>query len=241
MSGSNSSAPSGKPAAEPSAEPVSLAVHTIAAPEVGGDAVAAASRTRIGRLKMLMVLAVCAAPVVASYLTYFVIRPDTRSNYSTLILPTRSTPELVLKDLEGKAVPARELRGQWLLVTVGGSACDAACDKRLFTQRQLREMLGRERERLEKIWLVTDDAPLSPALQAAVLAKPAARVLRADRQALAAWLAPAEGRALQDHLYVVDPMGEWMMRVPAEPEPGKVKRDLERLLRASASWDTPGR
>jgi hypothetical protein len=36
-------------------------------------------------------------------------------------------------------------------------------------------------------------------------------------------------------------MGEWMMRMPATPEPTKVKRDLERLLRASASWDTPGR
>jgi hypothetical protein len=29
--------------------------------------------------------------------------------------------------------------------------------------------------------------------------------------------------------------------MPAAPEPAKVKRDLERLLRASASWDTPGR
>jgi len=211
------------------------------APEVGGDAVAAVSRTRVGRWKMLMVLAVCASPVIASYFTYFVIRPDTRTNYSTLILPTRSTPELVLRDLDGQLVPARELRGQWLLIKVGPSACDVECDKRLFTQRQLRQMLGRERERLDKIWLVTDDAPLSPALQAAVLAKPSTRVLRVDRKALAGWLVPAEGRALEDHLYIVDPMGEWMMRVPAQPEPGRVKRDLEKLLRASSFWDNPGR
>ena len=49
------------------------------------------------------------------------------------------------------------------------------------------------------------------------------------------------GAALEEHLYVVDPMGEWMMRMPANPDPGKVKRDLERLLRASAGWDKPGR
>jgi len=49
------------------------------------------------------------------------------------------------------------------------------------------------------------------------------------------------GRALEDHLYLVDPMGEWMMRMPADPDPAKVKRDLDRLLRASASWDQPGR
>ena len=35
-----------------------------------------------------------------------------------------------------------------------------------------------------------------------------------------------------------------MMRMPAsldKAEAGKAKRDLERLLRASASWDEPGR
>ena len=65
--------------------------------------------------------------------------------------------------------------------------------------------------------------------------------LRVPRERLAAWLAPAEGQALEDHLYLVDPMGEWMMRVPAKPEPGRVKRDLERVLRASSSWDQAGR
>jgi len=29
--------------------------------------------------------------------------------------------------------------------------------------------------------------------------------------------------------------------MPAAPDPAKAKRDLDRLLRASASWDTPGR
>jgi len=66
-------------------------------------------------------------------------------------------------------------------------------------------------------------------------------VLRVDAQALAGWLAPAAGQALEDHLYVVDPMGEWMMRMPANTDPARVKRDLERLLRASASWDQAGR
>ena len=40
---------------------------------------------------------------------------------------------------------------------------------------------------------------------------------------------------------LVDPMGEWMMRMPADPDPARLRRDLDRLLRASASWDSPGR
>ena len=58
---------------------------------------------------------------------------------------------------------------------------------------------------------------------------------------MAAWLQPAKGQALTDHLYLVDPLGNWMMRVPPDPEPGKLKRDVEKLLRASAGWDKPGR
>ncbi len=222
-------------------EAVELTVHGVAGPNLADPSVAARGRTNGGRLKMLLVLAICAAPVVASYLTYFVIRPEGRSNYGTLILPTRGLPDLDLQRLDGSALPAQALQGQWLLVAVGPSTCDAACDKRLFMQRQLREMLGRERERLDKIWLITDNAPLSSKLQAAVTASPAITALRADPAAVARWLAPAQGHALQDHLYLVDPMGEWMMRMPADPEPARVKRDLERVLRASASWDNPGR
>jgi len=39
-------------------------------------------------------------------------------------------------------------------------------------------------------------------------------------------------------------MGHWMMRFPAHLDKagaGKAKRDLDRLLRASASWDQAGR
>jgi hypothetical protein len=71
-----------------------------------------------------------------------------------------------------------------------------------------------------------------------------AKVLRVDAQALAAWLEPAAGQRLEDHLYLVDPLGHWMMRMPAkldQSSAAKVKRDLDRLLRASASWDKAGR
>jgi hypothetical protein len=230
MSGSKSSA---QDAAR--AEPIGLTVHSVPVPD------SERGRTASGRLKMLLVLLACAAPVVASYFTYYVIRPEGRSNYGSLILPTRSIPPLALRTLEGATVDARSLRGQWLLVSVGPSACAGDCEKRLFMQRQVREMLGRERDRLDKVWLVSDDAPLKPALRAALEAPVPVRVLRVAPAELARWLEPAPGQALEDHLYIVDPMGEWMMRMPANPDPTRLKRDLERLLRASAFWDTPGR
>ena len=193
---------------------------------------------------MLLIWAVCAAPVVASYLSYYVVKPQGRINHGTLITPPKpmaAEPGLAFTDLQGQAVAPQALQGQWLLVSVAGGACDAACERQLYLQRQLRESLGKEKDRLDWVWLVTDDAPVPAALQPALQK---ATVLRLDAEALNAWLVPAAGQQLADHLYVVDPMGNMMMRFPAAMDAAgaaKAKRDVGRLLRASSSWDQAGR
>jgi hypothetical protein len=233
MSGFESSGP----ASLAPTEALSFSVHSLPRPELPE-----ARRTRTGRLKMLLVLAVCAAPVAASYFTYFVIRPQGGANYAELITPTRDLPErLPLADLQGRPVDARGLRGQWLLVVAGAGACDASCEKALYLQRQLREMLGGEKERVDKIWFITDRAAPPPEVLKAIETGTPAAVLRVPREALAGWLAPAAGQPLEAHVYIVDPMGRWMMRAPPDPDPKRLKRDLDRLLRASAAWDLPGR
>lgn len=213
-------------------------MHAMAVPDVQS----LRRRTLSGRLKMLLILLACAAPVIASYFTYYVIRPDGRTNYGTLIQPARPmAQDLALRSTAGQAVAPDTLRGQWLLLVVGAGGCDAACERRLYMQRQLREMLGRERDRVDKVWLLLDDAMPPSRLQEALSAGEPVRLLRASADAVARWLEPEPGKALEAHLYLVDPMGQWMMRFPAEAEPARVKRDLERLLRASSSWDRAGR
>ena len=223
--------------AAPAADPLALTVYELAEPRGGGPS----KRVRSGRIKLLLVLLVCALPVIASYFTYYVLRPQARTNYGTLIEPSRALPDLTVVTLGGAPVPLASLRGQWLLLAVGPSACDRGCEARLYAQRQLREMLGRERDRLDKVWFVTDAGMPSGALQQALAAEPAVTVLRFPEAELGRWLAPAAGHALQEHLYLVDPMGQWMMRFPVDFDPSKVKRDIDRLLRASAAWDRPGR
>lgn len=219
-----------------------MTVHGLGTPDLADPAQVEQRRTRIGRVKMLLVLLVCASPVIASYFTYFVIRPEGRTNYGELVLPPRELPTtLPLATLDGVPVAPASLRGQWLLVVVVDPACGEACERRLFMQRQLREMLGRDRDRLDKIVLVAGDTALKPEQRAALEAAPPATLLRAPREALAGWLAPQAGHALDEHLYVVDPMGMWMMRMPPAAEPQRVMRDLRKLLRASSSWDNAGR
>ncbi|MCC7287556.1 MAG: hypothetical protein IT503_15385 [Burkholderiaceae bacterium] len=199
-------------------------------------------RTWRGRLQAALILLVCVAPVLASYWAFYVARPTGGgAAYGSLIQPPVAMPDAVATDLRGASVPLRSLQGQWLLVVAGPAACDAACERRLFMQRQLREMLGRDRERIDKVWLITDDAMPKAELRQAMDTPPAVTMLRLPQKALAAWLVPASGHALADHLYLVDPRGDWMMRMPASPDPAKVQHDLQRLLRASSWWDKPGR
>ncbi len=234
MSGSESSAP----AARAAPEALSFTVHSMPAPDMASRR----RRVRGGRLRLLLVLLACAAPVIASYVTYYLIRPGGRNNYSALIQPSRALPEdLALQTLDGVAVAPASLHGQWLLVMVGDAACAAPCQAQVYLQRQLPEMLGRDRDRIDRVWLLTGEGRPQAELLHAAEATGAVSVLRADRDAVARWLQPATGQALEDHLYLVDPMGEWMLRLPADPDPQKARRDLDRLLRASASWDRAGR
>lgn len=215
-----------------------MTVHSLPA---ASGAVAAAQGSRFARWKMLSVLLVCASPVIASYLTYYVIRPDGRRNFGELIQPQHPMPALATVALDGQQGALTSLQKQWLLVSVAPGACDSACEKNLYLQRQLRESLGKEKERLDWVWLIPDGAP--PPIDKLPGLKQAT-VLQVDGNALAQWLQPAAGHQLAEHLYVVDPMGNWMMRFPAGMDAGaaaQAKKDLDRLLRASASWDNAGR
>ena len=236
-----------------------LTVHSMPSPQqtLDGDG----PRTATGRWKMILVLLVCAAPVIASYFMYYVVRPDGRRNFGELIDPQRPLPDQPVADLAGKASNLRALKGQWLLVSVAGGACNDACTRHLYLQRQLRESLGKNKDRLDWVWLVSDDQPVPAKLREAITGVPGgslnaslsaspgvslsgAAVLRVPLQPLGQWLQPAPGHQLAEHLYVVDPMGNWMLRFPAGldlPAAAKAKRDIERLLRAANSWDQAGR
>ena len=220
-------------------EPLGLSVHSLPTPQQLSQQ--AEQQTRSGRLKMLALFLVCAAPVIASYFTYYVIRPEGRRNYGELIEPQRELPAQSALSLQGEPVPLPSLKGQWLLVSVSSGRCAAPCEQHLYLQRQLRESLGKDKDRLDWVWLIADEEPVPSALQPALSA---ATVLRVPPGVLQTWLVPARGHGLDEHLYVIDPMGHWMMRFPAGLDvssAARAKRDLERLMRASASWDQAGR
>jgi cytochrome oxidase Cu insertion factor (SCO1/SenC/PrrC family) len=187
------------------------------------------NKKTLGRWKMLGILLVCAAPVLLSYFMYYVVRPDGRTNYGSLLNPIVDASKLNIT-VDEKPTTLAALKGKWLMVTVGPSSCDDACAERLYLARQVRETTGREKERIELVWVVTDAGKPS---QKVLDAYPTVKRVSAKVDAVGAVL-PVEGSsAVIEHTYIVDPLGNVILRFPAKPDPSKMKKDMSKLLRAS--------
>jgi hypothetical protein len=179
------------------------------------------------RKTLWLVAAVCIAPFVASFAAYYFYQPDGRVNYGEL-MADKQLPDATLKLTDGKVFALSQLRGKWLFVTVDDAACDAYCEKKLWQIRQVRKTQGKYPERIERVWLITGGG------------QPAER-LRSEFEGT--WLVNAAGSAVlealphagarTDHIYLVDPLGNLVLRYPREADPSRMKKDLDRLLRVS--------
>lgn len=220
----------------PAQAPLSFAVHAL--PDLADPHFAHTQPS--GRGKLLAIMLACSLPIVLAYLIFFIVKPSGKAGFGELIHPARPMPALELTDAAGHPVALASLKNQWLLVSVGPSACDEHCAQHLYIQRQLREMLSKDKDRVDRVWLTLGDgAPpetLAPLLQDT-------QVLHATPELLAQWFDATPEQA-SAQLFVVDPQGNAMLRMPAQQDGQQAHaalRVLQKLLSASAVWDRPGR
>lgn len=181
------------------------------------------------RLKLVLVMASFALPVIASYLAYFVWQPQGATrNYGTLIQPQTLPDTLTIKALDGAPIPLKSLRGKWSLVQVDSAACGAECEKKLYAMRQSRLMQGREQDRVQRLWVISDNQAPRAALQQAYEGM---QLVTDPARGLVSKL-DADSDVTQ-YIYMIDPLGNVMMRWPANPEINRMHKDIERLLKAS--------
>ena len=183
-----------------------------------------------------LVLAVCLAPFVGSLALYHFAPPAQRMNYGELIdvVPLMDEAGMPgeLQLLDGKRITLGSLRGKWLMLQRAGGACSGLCGENLWKLRQVRLTQGDNQERIQRVWLVEDDAPPPDAL------------LREHEGLLVVMTSRSEaGRRLLRHmsgagddpasLWLADPLGNLMLRWPPLADPSAMKKDLRRLLRTS--------
>ncbi len=185
--------------------------------------------TRRRRAQLLLLVAVFLLPIALAWLAIrFELVSGKTTNYGTLVAP-RAVPDTALVRIDGKPLRLTELRGRWILLQFDSPGCDSYCERKLYFMRQLRKALGTDMTRVERVWLLLGDGSPAPRLLEAIEGTQVARA----NAALAGFF--AEDGILTDHIYVIDPLGQWMMSYPRDPDPSRMLKDLQRLMKYSGS------
>ena len=186
---------------------------------------------RRGRRTFLGLAALFLLPVVVAFTLYYgkVWRPAGTSSKGELVEPARPLAVAGLRHPDGTAAGAGVFKDKWSLIYIGDGACDADCREALVYARQSRLALNNEMTRVQRIFLATGHccandyfAQEHPGMIALDASSPEAQALLAQF--------PAEHAR---SLYIVDPLGNLMMRHDGEHTSKDLLSDLKKLLKLS--------
>jgi cytochrome oxidase Cu insertion factor (SCO1/SenC/PrrC family) len=190
------------------------------------------------RRKLLLLAALFVLPMLVAYALYYSgWRPEAVHPFGELVQPARPVADAALVLLDGKPIRFSELRGKWTLVTFSAAECLSPCERNLVKMRQVIAAQGKEAERIQSM-LIVKDAKTRDWLNYAIKDYPGMRAVVGPPEAvdaLARQFALPAGSPLDNlnRIYVVDPLGNFMMSYPADADPTGMRKDLARLLRIS--------
>lgn len=192
------------------------------------------------RSQIYLLILLFFGPLLAAALLYFVFpqwQPQGRTNYGQLISPARPLPGLTLQGVDGAPAGGKALRGRWTYIVVGGADCAKPCQDQLFQYRQIRTLLNDKRDRVRRVYLAPDAAQLPvlqqqlaelhPDLQIYALSDASGATLRSFLQA------PDTAAGQPQAVYLVDPLGNWLMVYPPDADSKGILSDIKKLLSAS--------
>lgn len=176
-------------------------------------------------------------PVAFAYLLYYGSdwRPPGSASHGELLRPVRMLPEIDLPVVDAGTNPsdastASTLREKWSLVYIGAGSCDEACRHALYIMRQSRLLLNKDMTRAQRAFLVTADCCDNEFLAREHAGLVVLDASGSDGQEL---LSAFPQGARENSIFIVDPLGNLIMRHDARQDPKGLLEDLRRLLRLS--------
>lgn len=197
------------------------------APSSGG--LAAQEAARRSRWMLTGLAALFFLPLALSFFIYYGTswRPSKGANHGELIMPARPLPAANLPVREGSW---KGFKGKWSLVYIAPGGCDEQCRQVLTMSRQTRLALNNEMTRVQRVFLATDRCCEQTYLRQE---HPGLIVLDASVPAASSLLLAFPSDMTSTSVFVVDPLGNLMMRYDARENPRGLLQDLQKLLRLS--------
>ena len=183
-------------------------------------------KTTWARIQMLLIASVFFGPLVVATVMYYggYFQPEGRSNHGALLEPIVSVAEQL-----PNSAAVRQADGYWSLIYSERGECGDACKNGLITLRQSQKMLGKEMDRLKRVFLHGESSP-----DTVLLSDEHAGLVALRDDALTALLnnkKPAELTA--GGFFLMDPLGNLVMYFEPDINPGDMVEDLKHLLKLS--------
>lgn len=185
-----------------------------------------------GRRNFLLIAAIFLLPVAVVFAMYYggLWSPSGSAAKGELIHPARPLEFAGLHRADGDAAGAEIFQNKWSLIYIGNGACDEACRTALTYGRQTRLAVGQDMDRVQRVFLSTgnccDQGYLGTEHQGLI-------TLDASSPEAQKFLAQFPGER-RSSLYIVDPLGNLMMRHDATKVINKdLLTDLKKLLKLS--------
>ncbi len=179
------------------------------------------------RRKLILIMVLLLSPIVASYTLFLSGYRPGSVNYGDLLEPQKLSGTGVTQR-ENEIFRIKNLRGKWVMLTIDSGDCNDACQQKLYYMRQIRTMQNKEMHRIERLWLVDDDVAIDDQLwndyEGTV-------VVNAQDSELLNHIPNQERQ--RNHIFLIDPLGNLMLRFPENLEPRKMSDDIKRLLHVS--------
>ncbi len=182
-----------------------------------------------------ILLAISGLPYLLSWIWYANMEnlPDVATgNRGELIEPVRPVNGMVLQAVSGRSIETASLKGNWTLITAGSSDCDEGCIRNVYHMRQIRRLMGEEREKIKRIFVMTDDEKVDEFLKKV---EPLGQMeivssSFADGSKLIDQMTIA-GRSPDRRIFIIDPLANLMMAYPQDADPEDIAKDFRRLLK----------
>jgi len=180
-----------------------------------------------GRLQLMLIAAVFLGPLLFAALLYFqgsTLQPAGRTNHGALLEPIVDVSDSLSDS------PAADRYGDsWLLLYTNPMPCDDRCQDALYTLRQSRLMLGKEMDRLTRVFLHGDTAP-----DTVFIAEEHEGLITTKNGSLAGLLENKRPANLPAGGYfLIDPLGNLVMYFRPDINPAEMVDDIKHLLRLS--------
>lgn len=175
------------------------------------------------------------APVALAYIMFFFADVKSFINHGEILNPIVHIETFELKSDSGEVIARKELTYKWRLISFVGENCNQDCEDRLFDTRQIHTSIGKDQHRVSRMFIHLK--PAGDSLNKLIAeTHPDVIHVNGDMETIIKALGVNvndKAGITANETYIMDPMGNVMMRFTIDQPNKEFLYDLKKLLKAS--------